>query len=143
MSVDQQNKDVVSKLIDAWNRDDLAGMMAFWSPQMVHHARDGELPAQSVAAEMSRFMGAFTDIRMEVHSMVAEADLVSTRMTVHATHSGEYLGVKPTHRRVRCALMGQLRIVDGRVVEHWGVADGLHLLQQLDLLPDTFLAATA
>jgi len=39
--------------------------------------------------------------------------------------------------------MGQLRIVDGKVTEHWGVADGLHLLQQLGLLPDEMLKATA
>jgi C-1 hydroxylase len=42
-----------------------------------------------------------------------------------------------------CTLMGQLRVADGVVVEHWGVADGLHLLQQLGLLPESFLAATA
>jgi C-1 hydroxylase len=39
--------------------------------------------------------------------------------------------------------MGQLRIVEGRVVEHWGVADGLHLAEQLGLVPESLLAATA
>jgi C-1 hydroxylase len=93
--------------------------------------------------EMSRFMQAFPDLRFELHSLIAEGDLVATRFTVHATHTGEYLGMKPTGRRVSCTLMGQLRVVDGAVVEHWGVADGLHLLQQLGLLPESFLAATA
>lgn len=138
-----ENKALVQRLIDAWNRGDLAGLTQLWSPHMVHHSRDGQLSAESTATEMSRFMKAFPDLRLEVHSLMAENDLVATRLTVHGTHSGEYLGVKPTGRRVSVALMGQLRVVDGAIVDHWGVADGLHLLQQLGLVPEGFLAATA
>ncbi|GAB3159121.1 hypothetical protein GCM10027290_63570 [Micromonospora sonneratiae] len=137
------NKAVVHALIESWNRDDLAGITRLWAPEMVHHGRDGTLPAAEVAAEMGRFMRAFTGVHMEVHSMVAEGDLVNTRMTVHFSHTGDYLGVPATGRRLRCGLMGQLRIVDGLVVEHWGIADGLHLLEQLGVLPESFLSATA
>ncbi|GGM24279.1 MULTISPECIES: ester cyclase [Micromonospora] len=142
-TTEEKNKAVVARLIDAWNRDDLAALMTHWAPEMVHHARDGVLDAATVGAEMGRFMRAFRKIRMEVHSVVAEGDLVATRFTVHARHDGDYLGVPATHRQIRCALMGQLRIVDGLVVEHWGVADGLHLLEQLGLLPEQYLSATA
>ena len=138
-----ESKELVLRMVDCWNRGDLPGLMKHWSPGMVHHGRDGQMSAQSTAMEMSRFMQAFPDLRFELHSLIAEGDLVATRFTVHATHTGEYLGMKPTGRRVSCTLMGQLRVVDGAVVEHWGVADGLHLLQQLGLLPDSFLAATA
>ncbi|MEW2574882.1 ester cyclase [Streptomyces syringium] len=140
----QQNKALVRQLIDTWNRGDLAGMTRFWSPGMVHHGRDGRpLAAVDVAAEMNRFMQAFPDLHFTVHSLVAEGDLVATRLTVEATHKGEYLGLPPTGRTVRCPLLGQLRIVDGAVVEHWGVADGLYLLEQLGLLPPELLRATA
>ncbi|MFJ7420985.1 ester cyclase [Streptomyces uncialis] len=138
------NKAVVRQLIDTWNNGDLAGMMRFWSPDMVHHGRDGSpMPGADVAAEMARFMRAFPDLRLTVHSLVAEDDLVSTRLTVEGTHQGEYLGLPPTGRKVSCALLGQLRIDSGTVVEHWGVADGLYLLEQLGLLPADLLQATA
>ncbi|WP_175410343.1 ester cyclase [Streptomyces sp. TRM64462] len=138
------NKAVVRRLIDTWNSGDLEGMTRFWAPDMVHYGRDGKpLPGADVAAEMGRFMRAFPDLRLTVHSLVAEGDLVATRLTVEGTHRGEYLGLPPTGRRVSCSLLGQLRIVDGAVVEHWGVADGLYLLEQLGLLPEGFLQATA
>lgn len=138
------NKAVVRRLIDTWNSGDLEGMTRFWASDMVHYGRDGKpLPGKEVAAEMARFMRAFPDLRLTVHSLVAEGDLVSTRLTVEGTHRGEYLGLPATGRWVSCALLGQLRIVDGAVVEHWGVADGLYLLEQLGLLPDGFLQATA
>ncbi|AZQ73664.1 ester cyclase [Streptomyces sp. L500] len=143
-STEQANKALVRELIDTWNRGDLAAMTRFWSPDMVHYGRDGEpLPGTDVAAEMARFMNAFPDLRLTVHAMVAEGDLVATRLTVEATHKGEYLGVPATGRAVRVPLLGQLRVVDGAVVEHWGVADGLYLLEQLGLLPPELLRATA
>ncbi|MBP2702973.1 ester cyclase [Microbispora sp. RL4-1S] len=137
------NKAVVQKLVDAWNVRDVAEMMRYWAPDMVHHGRDGAMPAGQVSSEMQRFIAAFPDIRIDVEEMVAERDLVSTRLTVSATHSGPYLNIPPTGRAVQCALMGQLRIVDGKVVEHWGVADTVHLLEQLGLIDSGLLAATA
>lgn len=135
------NKAVVYRLIEAWNGGDIDALMAFWSPSMVHHGRTGTVGAENTAVEMRRFLQAFPDLRMELHSVVAEGDLVSTRMTVLATHTGEYLGIPPTGRSIKCALMGQLRIVDGEVVDHWGVADGLGILVQLGLVPEQFVAA--
>ncbi|MDR8413104.1 ester cyclase [Nonomuraea sp. 3-1Str] len=137
------NKAVVQKLVDAWNVRDVSAMMRYWAPDMVHHGRDGTMPAGLVGSEMQRFIAAFPDIRIDVEDMVAERDLVSTRLTVSATHSGPYLNMEPTGRAVRCALMGQLRIVDGKVVEHWGVADTVHLLEQLGLIDSELLEATA
>lgn len=140
----KENKALVRQLIEAWHEGGVAELSRFWAPDMVHHGRGGEtMPAASVAGEMGRFMSAFPDLRIEVDGMVAEDDMVATRLTVRCTHTGSYLGIAPTGKKVSCALMGQLRIRDGRIVEHWGVADGLHLLQQLGLLPDDLLAATA
>jgi len=130
-----ENKAVVRRLIDAWNDGDIGALMTFWSPTMVHHGRSGTVPADETAAEMRRFLQAFPDLRMELHSMVAEGDLVATRMTMHATHSGSYMGLPPTGRTVSCTLMGQLQIVDGAVVDHWGVADALGILVQIGMLP--------
>lgn len=137
------NKAIVQKLVDAWNVRDVSQMMEYWSPDMVHHGRDGTMPAGQVGSEMQRFITAFPDIHIHVEEMIAERDLVSTRLMVSATHSGPYLNIEPTGRSVRCALMGQLRIVHGKVIEHWGVADSVHLLEQLGLIDSKLLEATA
>lgn len=137
------NKDVVRKLVDAWNARDVQALMRHWASDMVHHGRDGVMPAGQVGSEMQRFINAFPDIHIDVDEIIAERDLVSTRLTVSATHSGPYLHIQPTGRKVRCALMGQLRIVDGKVVEHWGVADTVRLLEQIGLIDSELLEATA
>jgi C-1 hydroxylase len=136
-----ENKKIVLRLIDAWNAGDITAMTQLWSPMMVHHGRSGQLSVEDTATEMRRFLDAFPDLRMEVHSIIAEGDLVATRLTVHATHKGEYMGIPPTERAVSCALMGQLRIVDGTVVDHWGVADALGMLVSLGVLPQRLATA--
>jgi C-1 hydroxylase len=130
-----ENKAVVRKLIDAWNHGDIDALMTFWSPTMVHHGRSGTVSADDTAAAMRGFLDAFPDLRIELHSVIAEGDLVATRMTMHATHSGSYMGLPPTGRTVSCNLMGQLLMADGAVIDHWGVADALAILVQIGLLP--------
>lgn len=138
-----ENKALVRNLMDAWNSGDLPRMMQYWSPDMVHYSRGEVLDAGTVGAAMQMVMDAFPDLKMNVEHMVAEGDLVCSVMTLTGTHTGSFLGMPPTGKEVSIALQGMVRIADGKVTEHWGTADGLALLQQLGLIPEELLAATA
>ena len=37
----EDNKELVRRYIETWNRGDLQGMAEFWSPDMIHHTRGG------------------------------------------------------------------------------------------------------
>ncbi|MDH2429187.1 ester cyclase [Sphaerisporangium sp. TRM90804] len=138
-----ENKALVRNLIEAWNNGDLGSMIGYWSPDMVHYSRGEVLDAGSVASAMQGVMDAFPDLKMNIEEMIAEDDKVVSMMTLSGTHTGTFLGVPPTGKPVSISLQGMVRIEDGKVVEHWGVADGLALLQQLGFIPEEFLAATA
>jgi C-1 hydroxylase len=137
----EENKALVRGLIEAWNRGDIHAMTQLWGPGMVHHGRNSTADSQVTAAAMSGFQKAFPDLRMDVEGLVAEDDLVATRLTIRGTHTGEYMGIPATGQRIQCQMMGQLRVRDGAVVEHWGVADTMQILLQLGLLPREFAAA--
>jgi steroid delta-isomerase-like uncharacterized protein len=139
----EENKALVRKYIETWNRGDLEGMARFWSPNMVHHTRTGRHGFEAVVAIVADFMKAFPDLKFVIEDIVAEGDRVASRMTAYATHTGEYMGVAPTRRRVSCTVFGMARIADGKLVEHWGVTDELHLMQQIGLVPEEYLEAMA
>ena len=65
---------------------------------------------------------------------VGEGDLVAQRVQFEGTHTGEFQGLPPTHRKVSFSGLELNRFVDGKVVEHWFQLDALGLLQQLGLM---------
>ena len=81
------------------------------------------------------FRSSFPDARITVEDIVAEGDLVAARLKERGTHAGEFKGIPPTGRRVTYGSMTFLRIVEGKIVDHWGLLDLPSLLQQLGASP--------
>jgi predicted ester cyclase len=78
-----------------------------------------------------RLRAAFPDFRPEIHWQAAAGNLVTTYKTYHGTHQAEFLGIPPTGKKISFAM----RVVDGKITEHWGVATLLDLMQQLGVVP--------
>jgi C-1 hydroxylase len=135
------NRTLFLRFVDAWNSRDTARMVEFWSPDLVHHHRDGDYGRDEVFTLMSGFMEAFPDLRFDVEQVVADGDFVSARMKARATHQNAFAGFPPTGREVAVTVMGMVRIDEGRIAEHWNVMDELALMQQLGLIPQTMLDA--
>ena len=73
----------------------------------------------------------FSDFYIEIHDQVAENDLVATRKTIHATHTGEIMGHPPTNKQVIFNVMDFVRLRDGKYIEHWGRNDIMQVIQSL------------
>jgi predicted ester cyclase len=78
-----------------------------------------------------RLREAFSDFHPEIHWQTVDGDLVTTFKTYHGTHTGDFLGIAPTGRTVRFDTVDAMRVCDGRIVEHWGVADLYGVVGQL------------
>ena len=139
----EENKKLVRRYIETWNRGDLQGMAEFWSPDMIHHTRGGSHGFESVLNIVSGFMQAFPDLHFTIEDIVADGDRVASRMTATGTHTGEYMGKPATGNKVSCSVFGIARVAEGKLVEHWGVTDELHLMEQIGLVPEEYLVAMA
>jgi steroid delta-isomerase-like uncharacterized protein len=78
---------------------------------------------------------AFPDFTPEIHWQSADGNLVTTFKIYHGTHRGEILGLPPTGRRIQFETVDAMRVVGGKIVEHWGVGNLYSLVQQLGGLP--------
>ncbi|MCP9272066.1 ester cyclase [Mycolicibacterium arenosum] len=78
-----------------------------------------------------RLREAFPDFWPEIHWQTVDVDVVTTYKTYHGTHRGEFLGIAATGRTVRFDTVDAMRVHDGRIVEHWGVANLYGVLGQL------------
>ena len=137
MSTDS-NKALVRRLTnEVQNRGNIAAVDEIAAPTFVNHSAPPGVPSdrEGVKQLTLLFRRAFPDGTMTVEDMIAEEDMVATRKTFRGTHQGAFMGIPPTGRRVAIELIDMVRVVDGRVVEHWNVVDNLGLLQQLGVLP--------
>jgi predicted ester cyclase len=82
-------------------------------------------------AELSLYRAAFPDLEVAVEDSLVEYPFVVGRLTAAGTHSGEFMGVPPTGRRVGFGRIDVLEVADGRIVGRWALADTLGLLAQL------------
>ncbi len=79
------------------------------------------------------FRSAFPDMTMDLEDLIAEGDKVFTRATMRGTHQGELMGVAATGNEVAVPFGDYLRLVDGQIVEHWGVPDTGALGRQIGM----------
>ena len=100
------------------------------------------LPGQPSGREgvkyfVSAMREAFPDIRpTSVEPMLADGALEAARVILTGTHQGELMGVGATGKTVEFESIDIIRVEDGKVAEHWGVADTMSLMQQLGAIPD-------
>jgi predicted ester cyclase len=89
---------------------------------------------EGVKAVITSLHHAFPDYRLSIEAICAQSDLVWTRNVATGTHHGPFFGYAPTGRSMRVTVFDVLRVVGGKVVEHWGLPDRLGALVQLGIL---------
>ena len=80
------------------------------------------------------FRAAFPDLKFTIKEMIAEGDKVAVRMIISGTHNGtgNFMGFVPNGGKLKIEGIDIIRFEDGMMVEHWGKADYLGMLEQLD-----------
>ena len=96
----------------------------------------GFTPDRDGARNLYRTLrAAFPDFHAEIHFQISDGDRVTTYKTYHGTHKGTFAGLAPTGRKVHFETVDVMRVRNGKITEHWGVANLLSLMQQLGAAP--------
>ena len=127
MSVQEENKALVRRFVEAQMYADLDTLDELLAPDFVDHSllpdqepgREGFI--QSVAEEPA----IFSNIRYNVEDQAAEGDKVITRLTMRRIHDrGEFLGLAPTGMEIKTSAIIIHRISGGKIVDEWSESTG-------------------
>jgi steroid delta-isomerase-like uncharacterized protein len=134
----EENKAIARRGYEAINQNNLDALDEVVASDMIDHdPAPGQAPGlEGVKQYFSSLHSAFPDVQLNVEDMIAEGDKVVARLSVSGTHQGEFMGIDPTGNRVTITGIDLLRIVDGKIVEHWGNFDDLGMMQQLGVIPE-------
>ena len=134
----EENKTIVSRFYEEISKGNLAAMGELVAADLVDHTPFVPGQAQGRQGTLELFTmirAAFPDLRVTVEDMVAEGDKVVARGTFSGTHKGEFTGIAPTGKQITVGIIEILRIVGGRMVEHWNAVNSLGMMQQLGVVP--------
>ena len=127
------NKALVKRFNDAFDRGDFEGMKACVSKDVVATASGapGPMDFETFVAMGKVFVDAFSQSRHIVADQVCEGDIVATRASWSAVHSGSFNGIPASNRPVKVDMVVFDHIKDGKIVAHHGAFDIMALLTQI------------
>lgn len=142
---EEANQKVVHRFIEEmWNLRRLELADELIAPDCLTHQLRAEEPPGgtprspgSIQREAAIWLQGFPDLHFSIVRLIAQDDFVMAHCTMEGTHTGTWMGVAPTGRKISVPLMTIHRLNGGKIVEDWVLIGSLLLFQQLGLVRPT------
>jgi predicted SnoaL-like aldol condensation-catalyzing enzyme len=142
MDNSRKNKQVVEKFYNAvFIRHDFSRLEEYMRDDYIQHNPDCPQGKAGFIEFFEVIFQAVPDFRYTLKKMVAEGDIVMAYSTTTGTHTGGvWLGKKATGNRLDFDVVDVFRVQDGKIAEHWDVADTFTFFQQLGIIEQRLMA---
>jgi predicted ester cyclase len=130
----ERNKSLTRRFYDeVLNKKKLEVVDELCAPGIIDHgALPGQRPgAQGVKEALTQWLRAFPDLKVNIHEVIAEGNVVATRLTGEGIHKGTFLGAAPTGKKVTFHAIEMIRVEDGKAAEVWHEGNDAEVMMQL------------
>jgi steroid delta-isomerase-like uncharacterized protein len=112
---------------------DVDAMDEFVAVDAIDHnvGRGGQQGLAGFKAHLAAVRQTYADFRVTVEAQYAEGDTVITRITARGMHAQAWLGIPASGREITLTGKNIDRVVNGKIVEHWGEANTIGALFQM------------
>ena len=125
----EENKMLVRKWIDVYNTHNLDSFDEFIAPNYIDHTN--KVDREGLRQLFIMAFNAFPDWHETIEDIIAEGDKVWIYVNYSGTHTGEFMGVPPTGKKLIVVGVSIFYIKDGNIIREWGEMDITGLMQQL------------
>ncbi len=139
----EENKQVFRRVIEeGFNQGNLDSLDALFASDFREH-QHGMVPPnlEGVKGAITYLRSIFPDLTLTIEDSIADGDTVWARIRARGTQRGPFMGLPPSDQTFAITVIDIARFADGKMVEHWGVADRFHQMEQLGALPQLRQAA--
>ncbi|GAB2967569.1 ester cyclase [Actinosynnema sp. NPDC050801] len=148
LAVEQRNtitaedvRGVVEDFIRAVNDRDLDAAVDLLAADAVHRGRISNYRPEGVKVLLNLLIGVLPDLRLDVVDMRVEGDRAVTRVVGTGTHTGSYLGKRPSGRPIAWESVDIARVGvrdDGSVAildRYWDIYSDVRVWQEIGFIP--------
>ncbi len=134
----EENKAIVRRFFEEGpSKGNISAADDLLSPDFAMHV---PLPAspgvEGINEVITACRAAFEHLNVTVEDMIAEGNTVAARFTARGVHKGNFMDLPATGKPITMTGIEIFRIKDGKIVELWGEANLLGLMQQLGIVPE-------
>ncbi len=132
----KSNKEIVDTFCnDVFRNHDLSRLDTYMRDDYIQHNPDASQGKAGFIDFFEIIFKAIPDFQYTHRKTVAEGDIVMVYSTTTGTHTGgEWLGKPATGNRLNFNVVDIFRVQDGKIAEHWDVADTFKLFGQLGII---------
>jgi steroid delta-isomerase-like uncharacterized protein len=129
----EENKAIVRRFFEEGpSKGNLRAANELLSPDFVLHVPLPVSPGiEGINEVITTCRAAFEHLNVTIDDMIDEDNKVAARFTAHGIHKGSFMGLPPTGKPITMTGIEIFRIKDGKIIELWGEANLLGLMQQL------------
>lgn len=128
-------KSVIEAMVEGLNDHQINGMSAFFHPDFCWMGNFGCGTKHGLRAFQENwqrpFQAAFSDKVAIDEARLFDGEWGACFGAQHATHSGEFMGIAPTGKRVTIRYMDFWQVRDGKIIDNWVMVDFPDVLRQL------------
>ena len=99
---------------------------------------DGErkipLGLEGMKEHLTAVKQTYPDYTMRILRQYKDGDYIISEFVMEGTHEGEWIGIKPTHKRLSFTGIDIDKIVDGKIVEHGGAVNTFETLYEHNMI---------
>ena len=132
----RKNKRIVEEFYnDVFIGHDLSRLDEYMRDDYIQHNPDVKQGKAGFVEFFEETFRAVPDFKYTLKKMVAESDIVMAYSTTTGTHTGGvWLGKNATGNKLNFDAVDVFRVQDGKIAEHWDVADTFSLFRQLGII---------
>lgn len=139
LSKTAETQAVIDAMVDGLNDHDIDTMDRFFSKSFrwIGNAGCGYKVGLNEFQEnwQRPFQAAFSDKVCIDEARVTEGEWCSAFGRQEAVHSGDFMGIAATQKKIEIRYMDFWKVVDGKIVDNWVMVDFPSILQQLGVDP--------
>ncbi|MCR9128922.1 MAG: ester cyclase [Alphaproteobacteria bacterium] len=122
---------------EIWGERNLDALDKWYSPAFSNYvgATGHKTSVSMLRQGLSIIFSAFSNTRLEVLQQVTHGEMVASRLMLYGVHTGEFMGVAPTHTDIMVAGSRFDRVQHGKIVEHSSMLDIFSILNQIQKKP--------
>ena len=109
----EENKAIVRRFVEAYNKRNLDLFDDLLAPDYFDHTN--KVGPEGLKQLMNMAFKAFPDWHEAIEDIIAEGDRVWVRVNYTGTHTGEWMGLAPTGKKVTAMAVDIYRIVNGKI----------------------------